>query len=61
MEKMSVISIQINVKVNLSKTNLIPIRDRICKLRIQGKFYNFTFISAYSSTQQAKIEGVEKF
>jgi len=36
-----------------------PINERMCKLRIRGKFYNITLISAYAPTEDAQDEAKE--
>jgi exonuclease III len=38
-----------------------PICDRICKLRLKGKFNNLTLISVYAPTEGSKEEKVEVF
>jgi exonuclease III len=38
-----------------------PVNERICKLRIRGKFYNLTLISAYAPTEDAQDEVKEQF
>jgi exonuclease III len=41
-----------------------PINERICKLRIRGKFYNMTIISAYAPTEdenKRNPEHMERF
>jgi len=38
-----------------------PINERMCKLRIRGKFYNITLISAYAPTEDAQDEAKEQF
>jgi len=38
-----------------------PTNERMCKLRIRGKFYNLTLISAYAPTEDAKDEVKEQF
>jgi len=38
-----------------------PINERMCKLKIGGKFYNLTLISAYAPTEDAKDEVKEQF
>jgi hypothetical protein len=38
-----------------------PINERICKLRIRGKFYNLTLISACAPTEDAQDEVKEQF
>jgi len=38
-----------------------PINERMCKLRIRGKFYNLTLISTYAPTEGAKDEVKEQF
>jgi exonuclease III len=38
-----------------------PINERMCKLRIRGKFYNLTLLSAYAPTEDAKDEVKEQF
>jgi endonuclease/exonuclease/phosphatase family metal-dependent hydrolase len=38
-----------------------PINERICKLRLRGKFYNLTLISAYAPTEEAQDEVKEQF
>ena len=38
-----------------------PINEIMCKLRIRGKFYNLTLISAYAPTEDAQDEVKEQF
>ena len=38
-----------------------PINEGMCKLRIRGKFYNITLISAYAPTEDAQDEAKEQF
>ena len=41
-----------------------PINERMCKLRIKGKFYNMTIISVYAPTEaenKRNAEDVESF
>ena len=38
-----------------------PINERMCKLRIRGKCYNITLISAYAPTEDAQDEAKEQF
>jgi len=38
-----------------------PINERMCKLRIRGKFNNLTLISAYAPNEDAKDEFKEQF
>jgi hypothetical protein len=38
-----------------------PICERICTLRINGKFHNITFVNAYASTEDTEDEIVEEF
>ena len=41
-----------------------PINERMCKLRIRGKFYNMTIVSVYSPTEdenKRNAEDVERF
>ena len=38
-----------------------PISDRICKLRVKGKFYNTTLINIYAPKQDKEEEIKEQF
>jgi hypothetical protein len=38
-----------------------PISDRICKLRVKGKFYNTTLINIYAPTEDKGGEIKEQF
>jgi len=39
----------------------LPICDRICTLRVKGKFHNITFINVYAPTEGTEDERVDKF
>jgi exonuclease III len=43
----------INAKISICFLSFQPISDRLCKLRLRGKFRNITFISAYASTHDS--------
>jgi len=36
-----------------------PIKERMCKLRIKGKFYNVTFISIYAPKEDENKRNAE--
>jgi hypothetical protein len=38
-----------------------PISDRICKLRIKGKFYNITLINIYVRTEDKEEDIKDQF
>ena len=38
-----------------------PVSDRICKLRVKGKFYNMTLINIYAPTEDKEEEIKEQF
>jgi hypothetical protein len=38
-----------------------PITDRLCKLRIRGKFHNITIINGYAPTEDKEEEEKELF
>lgn len=38
-----------------------PINERMCKLRIKGKFCNITIVSVYAPTEDKELEEKEKF
>jgi exonuclease III len=41
--------------------NFLPVNERLCKLRIKGKFNNITIISAYALTEDKETEIKEQF
>jgi exonuclease III len=41
--------------------NFSPVNERLCKLRIKGKFNNITIISAYAPTDEKETETKEQF
>ena len=48
-------------KMKKSVLGFNPVSERICTLRIKGKFHNITFINIYAPTEDASEETVEQF
>jgi exonuclease III len=51
----------VSKKANRSVLGFSPISERICTLRIKGKFHNITFINAYAPTVDTEDEVVDEF
>ena len=51
----------VSKKVSRSVLRFSPICDRICTLRIKGKFHNITFVNVYAPTDDAEDETVDEF
>ena len=43
----------INAKMRKSFLSVMPLSDRLCKLRLRGKFRNITLISTYAPTEDS--------
>jgi hypothetical protein len=50
-----------NTKIRKSLLNYEPSRDRMCKLRLKGRFRNVILISAYTPTEDCRDEGKQTF
>lgn len=48
-------------KVKKSVLGFEPINERICKLRVKGKFCNITFVNVYAPTEDAEERTVDEF
>jgi exonuclease III len=48
-------------KINASVLGFSPICDRICTLRIKGKFHNITFVNVYAATEDTEDEIANEF
>ena len=48
-------------EINRSVLGFSPICERICTLRIKGKFHNITFVNVYAPTEDAEDEIVDEF
>jgi hypothetical protein len=46
----------VSKKINRSVLGFLPICDRICTLRIKGKFHNITFVNVYAPTEDTEGE-----
>jgi len=51
----------VSKKASRSVLGFSPICDRICTLRIKGKFHNITFVNVYVPTEDAEDETVDEF
>jgi exonuclease III len=51
----------VSKKINRSVLGFTPICDRICTLRIKGKFHNITFINVYAPTDDTEDEITDEF
>jgi len=49
----------VSKKASRSVLGFSPICERICTLRIKGKFHNITFVNAYAPTEDAEGEIVD--
>jgi len=50
----------VSKKVTRSVLGFSPICDRICTVRIKGKFRNITFVNVYAPTENAEDETVDE-
>jgi endonuclease/exonuclease/phosphatase family metal-dependent hydrolase len=48
-------------KVSRSVLGFSPICERMCTLRIKGKFHNITFLNVYAPTEDTEDETVDEF
>jgi exonuclease III len=51
----------VSKKINRSVLGFSPICERICTLRIKGKFHNITFVNVYAPTEDTEDEIVDEF
>jgi exonuclease III len=51
----------VSTKANRSVLGFSPICERICTLRIKGKFHNITFVNVYAPTDDTEDEIVDEF
>ena len=51
----------VNAKTRKAVLGFEPINERLSKLRLKGKFYNITFVSAYAPTEEANEENKDEF
>jgi len=51
----------VSKKASRSVLGFSPISERICTLRIKGKFHNFTFVNVYAPTEDTEDEIVDEF
>jgi endonuclease/exonuclease/phosphatase family metal-dependent hydrolase len=51
----------VSKKINRSVMGFSPICERICTLRIKGKFHNITFVNVYAPTEGTEDEIVDEF
>lgn len=51
----------VNEKIRKSVLLFEPINDRICRLRVKGKFQNITVLSVYAPTEDSVDEVKDKF
>ena len=55
------VSFTVSKKAGRSVLGLSPICERICTLRIKGKFHNIAFVSAYAPTGDTEDKIVDEF
>jgi exonuclease III len=51
----------VSKKARRSVLGFSPISERICTLRIKGKFHNITFVNVYAPTEDTEDEIVDEF
>jgi len=51
----------VSKKVIMSVLEFLPVCDRICILRVKGKFHNSTFVNIYAPTEDNEDEIVDEF
>ena len=51
----------VSKKANRSVLGFSPICERICTLRIKGKFHNITFVNVYAPTEDTEDEKTDEF
>jgi len=51
----------VSKKATRSELGFSPISQRICTLRIKGKFHNITFVNVYAPTEDTEDEIVDEF
>ena len=51
----------VSKKATRSELGFSPISERICTLRIKGKFHNITFVNVYAPTEDTEDETVDEF
>jgi len=56
-----VVGFIVSKKVSRSVLGFLPVCDRICTLRVKGRFHNSTFVNVYSPTEDTEDEIVDEF
>jgi hypothetical protein len=51
----------VSKKINRSVLGFSPICDRICTLRLKGKFHNISFVNVYAATEDTEDEIADEF